>query len=137
MLARFTLASAGYRPVTALPNVVAPLLLLAAERDELCPAPPIRAAAEAARAARADRAARNASGGGVVAEGGEEGGVEYVELAGASHFDSYRGEPFETAVGAMTRFLVRHLRPQAGAGKSEVAGGVEAGEGAEGAAATS
>jgi uncharacterized protein len=73
-----------YRPYSKLGSVRAPVLVLAAEKDETTPSPP---------AIRAAERAPNA---------------ELIRLP-LGHFDPYVGEQFEEAVATQTEFLTRHL----------------------------
>lgn len=74
-----------YRPINVVRSIVAPVLLIPAEHDTLCPA---------AGARRAAAMIRNGS---------------LLELKGASHFDIYDGVVFNKAMEATARFFTKYL----------------------------
>lgn len=82
--ARFALRLAAYSPLRSAAKVRCPLLVIVAERDTVTPPKPARRIA--------DRAPRG----------------ELLAYDG-THFDIYRGEPFERAVTGETEFLHRVL----------------------------
>ena len=82
--ARFINRIGLYRPVRSARKVQAPILFCVCDNDAV--APPEAALRYAATAPRGE-----------------------VKRYPVGHFDIYRGEPFEQAVGDQTEFLVRHL----------------------------
>jgi fermentation-respiration switch protein FrsA (DUF1100 family) len=82
--ARIGLTVASYRPGRRAAEVSCPLLVLVGDRDAVTPPEPARQAAKRA---------------------------PHGELVSydAGHFDVYRGEAFEHAVGDQVRFLERHV----------------------------
>lgn len=82
--ARVALRVATYRPLRHARNVTCPLLVVACAQDAVTPPEYAREAAEAAPHG------------------------ELISYA-CGHFDVYRGEWFERAVGDQTAFLTRHL----------------------------
>ena len=82
-----------YRPLSAVPRLVsAPVLLVAAENDTLCP---LRYARRAARKLEANPEGRA--------------GSELVVLKHAGHFDVYHGAHLRQTLQAEAAFLRKHL----------------------------
>lgn len=74
-------------PGDSAPQVKAPTLVVAAEKDGLIPVAKVREVAAS------------------LPQG------EYVELKGADHFSPYTGPAFEQVVARQTAFFVKHLKP--------------------------
>ena len=86
--ARFALEIGRYSPITAVPRLACPALIVVAENDTVCP--PSLAADAAASASAA-------------------GPVSVHTLKGVGHFDVYAGPAFDEAVAAEGDFLVKEL----------------------------
>ena len=85
--ARVFLSLPFWFPGDSAPQIQAPTLIIAAEKDGLIPVKKVREVAKS------------------VPKG------EYLELPGADHFSPYTGPVFEQVVARQTAFFTRHLKP--------------------------
>ena len=83
--ARILFQMSRYRPLRDAAQIEAPVLLIAAEEDNLIPIQAVEAASKQLPS------------------------CEYVALAGTSHFEPYSGEVFERVVEHEVEFLRKHL----------------------------